>query len=1218
MATRTVSTKLAIEGESEYRASLSRINTELKTLQSALKLTESQYQTNANSMQALQEKHDALTKVQEAQRKKVEELRNALNNAKSAEENYARKKEELKAKIDANNKALEKLKATTGDTTKEEAKLTEENAKLQKELTEVDAKLTAAEKGTNAWQTQLNNAEIQLNNLDAELAKNDKYLDEAKSSADGCATSIDEFGNEVDETAGSVQSLSELLASEQLQKFGQTIASVLADCVQASMDFEAQMAAVKRTTGMSDNEIAALGEHFKDLATQMPITTEELASIAANAGQLGVAKENVESFTTIMAQLATTTDLTAENASTMLAQFAAITGMDPSDYDKLGSTVAALGDNSATTASKIVDMAQGIAGAGSQAGMSEADILAISAAVGSIGIEAGAGSTAMSTLIQEIDKSTKTGGQKLDTFAKTAGMSSQEFIAAWKTDPAAAMATFISGLNDVERNGKSTIEVLEDLGITNVRQKRALIGLAEAGGLLNNSLKTGKTAWEENTALAEKSEIMYVTLQAKTTELESASNNLKIAIGDSLSPALGSLAETGTTVLNAVTKFVEDHPQLTEALTLTAAGIAGITTAFAAFKAAQKVNEILHLTEPIEKLAASAKLAGGGLTGLGSALGALLIPAASVATALMSVAVLVDRIGEMKDVGFLGEGHTLEEYAANVDNYKAKVAELEEEYNNLATYGGDLTMAQDALTMAQLGLTHATEEYTAAQEAANQAQIEAVGTTEEQAEAIEYQQALNEAMAGSIAELASSYREAYDACRESLDGQIKLFDDYAKSIAEDTDTAREMLDKWATQTINLKEYTENLKKAAEYGLDQGLIKSLSDGSTESAGYLATIIGEIESCANGTGTLGTSADAAVKQFNDAFKMTSDAKDELAATMTAINTNLETSLAEMEATASEIGFEGFWEAVDAAFADVGVKFDEIGANIGTGMKSGIDGKKGDVESAASDMAQGATDTAMSTLGEKSPSKVFKEIGENLDQGLIEGIDGKATSVVASVQKMGNQLNNNMRTIGRTAQESFVSSFQQIESRTRSILYQLSSGVINATAGLPGQMYSIGTQISQGMASGILSSSGSVYAAINSVVSTAMSTARRAAAVRSPSRITKEIFEYVGEGMAVGIEGKKERVATATQDVVKNALSLDISGVEKAAQLLRTSAPDMSSLLWPSVMSPGLAGDNADYSVTVNVENMEVRSDSDIEQLSKALAQKVRLEQRRRGRV
>ena len=41
MATRKISTKLQLDGEAEYRASLKNINSELGTLKSELKLTES-------------------------------------------------------------------------------------------------------------------------------------------------------------------------------------------------------------------------------------------------------------------------------------------------------------------------------------------------------------------------------------------------------------------------------------------------------------------------------------------------------------------------------------------------------------------------------------------------------------------------------------------------------------------------------------------------------------------------------------------------------------------------------------------------------------------------------------------------------------------------------------------------------------------------------------------------------------------------------------------------------------------------------------------------------------------------------------------------------------------------------------------------------------------------------------------------------------------------
>lgn len=1185
MATRTVSTKLAITGESEYRASLSRINTELKTLQSALKLTESQYQTNANSMEALRAKGKALNDLYTAQKTKVTELRSALDNAKSAEQEYANRKDAIQKKIDENNKALEKLKQTTGDTTKEEAKLTEENAKLQKELTEVDAKMQAAEKGTNSWQTQLNNAEIKLNDLGAEIEKNNRYLEEAEKASDGCATSIDEFGREVDDTAKSVSDLGQLLASSELQDFAASIEEVLTGCVKASMDFESQMAAVKRTTGMSDEELKTLGDRFKTLSTEIPISTESLAKIAETAGQLGIPKENVEQFTVVMAQLATTTDLSAESASTMLAQFANITGIKSTEeYERLGSVVAALGDSTATTASKVVDMSQGMAAAASQAGMSSTDILAISAAVGSLGIEAAAGSTSMSTLISTLYKATQTGGEDLEKFASVAGMTGMQFKAAWETDAVGALNAFITGLNDTERNGESAIMILEDLGITNVRQTKTILGLAEAGDLLTDCIEKGNAAWEENTALSDKAEVMYDTLAAKTEELDNASNNLKIAIGDALNPILGDLAEKGTDILTAVTQFVTDHPKLTEALTLVAAGVTGIVTAFAAFKSAQKVNDILGLTKPLAKLSEAITLAGGGISGLITALGAIAVPAALAATALAGVVAVVDHVNTLNTAGFLGEGHTLEEYAQNARNCAEAVEEwhrVNDEYMNSGFTEG-LEMLQSELDVLEAAEKHAKEEY----EAFLQTVDEGNTTTATAAEQTANQAAVNEAFTGTLQSIAQSYREAYDACRESLDGQIGLFDNFAKQVDEETDTAIELLQRWGEQTTNLQAYTENLKKAGEYGLDQGLVQSLADGSAQSAGYLATIIAEIESCANGTGTLGTSAEDAVSKFNLAFENTQDAKDHLAATMTTINEDLEASLAEMEEIAAGIKFDGFWDAVDAAFKNAGINFSEIGTNMGLGMQGGLDDSADGVEKSAGALADAAAKAAKDTLGVKSPSTVFKEIGKNVDAGLKQGIESGAAEINASVTQMGNTMVQTMSGSAKQAASAFILTMNELSMSVSAIMVDIGATVQGAMAFLPNNMFYIGVASVDGMINGLFSEAGALYDAMYYIVSEAIQRARSAAAVRSPSRKTMEIFENVGEGMIVGIQSKKEEVEEATADVVNSALVIDPSLIKEMSRTISSAVPDYSRLIGegPDRSSPISGSGNI---ITNNIE-------------------------------
>lgn len=62
--------------------------------------------------------------------------------------------------------------------------------------------------------------------------------------------------------------------------------------------------------------------------------------------------------------------------------------MSANDYGKLGSVIVALGNNFATTESDIVQMATRLAASGELAGLSEAQIMALSTAMSSVGIEA--------------------------------------------------------------------------------------------------------------------------------------------------------------------------------------------------------------------------------------------------------------------------------------------------------------------------------------------------------------------------------------------------------------------------------------------------------------------------------------------------------------------------------------------------------------------------------------------------------------------------------------------------------------------------------------------------------------------------------------------------------------------------------------------------------------------------------------------------------------
>lgn len=81
MATRTIATKLSLDGEKEWRSQMASVNSALKTLRSELDLSSSEFRGQANSMAALTAKQEILQRQYDQQRQKVEDLRAAVAEA---------------------------------------------------------------------------------------------------------------------------------------------------------------------------------------------------------------------------------------------------------------------------------------------------------------------------------------------------------------------------------------------------------------------------------------------------------------------------------------------------------------------------------------------------------------------------------------------------------------------------------------------------------------------------------------------------------------------------------------------------------------------------------------------------------------------------------------------------------------------------------------------------------------------------------------------------------------------------------------------------------------------------------------------------------------------------------------------------------------------------------------------------------------------------------
>ncbi|WP_416153292.1 phage tail tape measure protein [Staphylococcus hominis] len=313
--------------------------------------------------------------------------------------------------------------------------------------------------------------------------------------------------------------------------------------IKSSIEWEQALAGVAKTTNMSGSELNKMGNEITKMSNTMPFAATEIAGVAEAAGQLGIKKQDITSFTRTMMNLGVATNLTADEAATEFARFANAANMPIKDVDRLGSTVVALGNSTATTEKEIVEMAQRLAGAGAQAGFSSDEIMSVSAAMSSVGIESEAGGTAMTQIWNKMTKAVAEGGDTLDSFAQTAGVSGKEFAQIWENNPSKALSMFVKGLGETEGGAKGVLKALDDVGIKGIREADTIRRMANNHQVLDKALKTGSEGWKENSALTNEANIRYETMGSKLKMLKNTFINFARTIGDAVAPIVSFLAD---------------------------------------------------------------------------------------------------------------------------------------------------------------------------------------------------------------------------------------------------------------------------------------------------------------------------------------------------------------------------------------------------------------------------------------------------------------------------------------------------------------------------------------------------------------------------------------------------------------------------------------------------------------------------------------------------
>lgn len=655
MASRSIATKVSIDGEKEYRSAITSINTSLRTLKAEMTAVTAQFQTNANSEEALRAKINVLNQTLDKQREKINTLKSAVESGKAAQDKYRASIQEIKKNLDTTNQGLSKfdeatkesgktwlsyktqldaanqklkaLKKSTGDTSAEQAELKENISDLESKMKELETSTGGAAKTTGElleqqsqtqktlatqeerlqgvtnktekWQAQLYTAKASEADLKVEIDKTNGYLNEAVNSADHCATSIDKMGKEVKEAAADMEDGAD--STSRVSESFDTMSSILVT--------SGVVEGIRKVAAALKECVDVSADFHYTMATVQAVsgaTTDEMSKLEAQAKDYAATTvfmaQDVANAYQVMGQAGWTVDEMLDSmAGTM-------------------SLASASGEDLGDTTNMVVDAMTAFGYGADQAGHF-ADVLARASADTNTSV------ALLGNSFQACATTAGGMGYSIDDVAVALGVMANNGLKAEMSGTALTTAlTRMSGANETA-NG-----AMEDLGLTMFNTsgqakplgqflgelRDSFAGMTEEQKINNAYMLAGQRGmkgllaivnasdedWNNLTesiancsgAAEDMSNIKLDTYTGQVKLTQSALEGLEIAVGDKLTPALGELAEGFTKALNGLTGFVNNNEAAVPVITGVVAALATFTTGITVATTAVKVFQLVSST----------------------------------------------------------------------------------------------------------------------------------------------------------------------------------------------------------------------------------------------------------------------------------------------------------------------------------------------------------------------------------------------------------------------------------------------------------------------------------------------------------------------------------------------------------------------------------------------------------------------------------------------
>lgn len=539
--------RIGLDGEAEFKRSIDAVNAQMRALGAEMRAVTAEFAENTSSEEALAARNEVLGRSVEAAKSKLSLLDGQLD----------RQKEKLRELAEALSKAAEEF----GETSRE---------------------ASAAQNAYNKQSTAVSNLERQYQTARAQLAGFENDLN-------GVGQAAAEAGDAI----GADAVLAGNAAWAALQGSIQAVIGSLREAVEVGMAFDGAVSGIAATMGTTVDSLGDLRAFALDMGSTTAFTATEAAQALNYMALAGYDAETAMGALPNVLNLAAAGNVELAAASDMVTDAQSALGLSMEETARLVDEMAMAATRTNTSVGQLGEAILTVGGTAQFLAGGTAEINQVLGVLADNSIKGAEGGTKLRNVILSLSSPTENAAKTLDELG---------------------VAVF-----DAEGNLRRFSEIFPEMqrALSNLTDQEQIAAL---GQIFNSRdiaaaqalLGTTSERWDQLAAAidgaqgsAERmAETRLDNLAGDLTLFQSAADGARIALSDSLTPALRDLTQAGTGVLTFVGGFIDEVPLAGQALAglaaagvtlgvgmaASAAGITSVTGAVTALTAALATN----------------------------------------------------------------------------------------------------------------------------------------------------------------------------------------------------------------------------------------------------------------------------------------------------------------------------------------------------------------------------------------------------------------------------------------------------------------------------------------------------------------------------------------------------------------------------------------------------------------------------------------------------